>query len=638
MAKLILLRRKTFSRLFSVFFCVAFAGLSPNLIGAQAIEWKVKDPFRLIDYSKPGTEHWRIQENESASKFVLRLMASGDRNQLPPYKYTRYIRDDENRTRPLFDRDYVFPQYVQVSAWLSAPLEGECDWVYGGKDGKGGTFNCDRVFEFDARTHLNPGPSDLVVKHRSTGREIAKIRIVVKDRLVLGLGDSFASGEGNPDKPAEADPIKLIKLADKNKNKKPSGRWMGRKPKDAETNWLLSKAEWLDNQCHRSLFSQHVLAAMLLSAANQHESVTLLPLACSGAEVLDGLLIAQQEPPGGGGPVVESQVNSAIRHLCKSADAKPRDAIFHRGSSGSDVLKPLEQKVLRCEGGPREPDAILLSIGGNDVGFAYAVAWAAIPYSGRLGRWATGRAEKEFPPVCPSEWEGKRCGKSRPPARYRIDNWLPHYYQYLMDELRASGLLKYPKRVYLTAYPDPTYKEGGTEVCDGIRSADALEQIRTMIPIFPSTWDFLFIKTEVDELKDNVIAPLGDVMQEAANKHKWTFVNEYLEKIRKDHGLCAEKDGERKGQPMYPHITKEGWYPKSPHLEWAYDTSRQRWFRNTNDSILFQYEGDEGYKKNPMKGSIKGAFHPDFRAHALMADEVFNAVSKNWYEHAGEQR
>lgn len=624
--------RKLFPRCFTALFCVVFAAIGPSLIQAQTIVWEVISPFRFIDYSKSGTEHWAIPFDKSASDFVTELMADANRNNLPPFTSTNYIRDRKAGDTTLFDREYVFPQYVRVTARLLPPVEGECDWTYGGNDGKRGKFKCDELFEFEANTHLNPGPSELVIIDSSSGQVLDKTQVVVKDRLVLGLGDSFGSGQGNPDKPAEADPVKLKGLADKNRNRIINGRWM--KIKNAKVNWLKSKAEWLDNQCHRSLFSQHVLTAMRLASTNSKESVTLLPLACSGAEVLDGLLIPQKEPPFGKRPVADSQVNFAIRHLCPSGEFHPPvNQVYPRRESGRDRPRAIRQKLLRCKGGVRTPDAILLSIGGNDVGFAHAIAWAALPYSGRLGRFVTGTVERIFPVVCPSDSTGPRCGRVFPPAKSRISNWLPDYYQYLMDELQASGLVSDPKKVFLTAYPDPTYAKGGNEVCNINASEDALEQMRTMLPsgLRPRTsWDLWFTKDEVKELQDHVIAPLSIAMENAANKHDWTFVNEYLEQIRKDHGLCSGYDREQSAcdsvksepAPMYPHIRNGCWHPKRPDLEWAYDTSRQRWFRNTNDSILFQFDG--------TKSSIKGAFHPDFRAHALMADYVFLEVSSRW--------
>jgi hypothetical protein len=72
-----------------------------------------------------------------------------------------------------------------------------------------------------------------------------------RDVLIVSMGDSLASGEGNPDVPVS------------------SGR----------------PATWKDGRCHRSAKSGPSLAAKAYEDASPHTSVTFLSMACSGAEV-----------------------------------------------------------------------------------------------------------------------------------------------------------------------------------------------------------------------------------------------------------------------------------------------------------------------------------------------------------------
>jgi hypothetical protein len=76
------------------------------------------------------------------------------------------------------------------------------------------------------------------------------------DLLVVSIGDSVASAEGNPDVPAA----------------------FGR------------NAVWLQPNCHRSLFSAPAQAALALERGDQGSSVSFVPLACSGAQITSGLL------------------------------------------------------------------------------------------------------------------------------------------------------------------------------------------------------------------------------------------------------------------------------------------------------------------------------------------------------------
>jgi hypothetical protein len=86
------------------------------------------------------------------------------------------------------------------------------------------------------------------------GRSDAKtFPLTVRDYLIISIGDSIASGEGNPDE---------IYLS-------PS-----------------SPDEWMDRPCHRSWNSGPALAARAMEQADDRTSVTFVSLACSGATLV----------------------------------------------------------------------------------------------------------------------------------------------------------------------------------------------------------------------------------------------------------------------------------------------------------------------------------------------------------------
>ena len=76
------------------------------------------------------------------------------------------------------------------------------------------------------------------------------------DHLIVSIGDSVASGEGNPD--------------------------VG--------GYLLRGARWLDRQCHRSMLSGAARAALRAERGEETSRITFVPLGCSGASVPRGLL------------------------------------------------------------------------------------------------------------------------------------------------------------------------------------------------------------------------------------------------------------------------------------------------------------------------------------------------------------
>jgi hypothetical protein len=102
------------------------------------------------------------------------------------------------------------------------------------------------------RLDLGDGePHELALE---SGGETASETVAARDLLVVSIGDSVASGEGNPDVASAVRP------------------------------------RWLERRCHRSMRSGAAQAALALAAGDPHSSVTFLPLACSGATVAEGLL------------------------------------------------------------------------------------------------------------------------------------------------------------------------------------------------------------------------------------------------------------------------------------------------------------------------------------------------------------
>jgi lysophospholipase L1-like esterase len=148
---------------------------------------------------------------------------------------------------------------------------------------------------------LPEGPYDVTLEVRGAGRtDRMSMPVEVRNLLVVALGDSYASGEGNP---------------------RNVGAWL--RGVGAFTPY------WDEDPCHRSARGAPALAALALENASPRTSVTLVDVACSGATVGSGIL----------GPQTGS------------------------GRSTSQV----EQAVALM--GQQAADAVLLSIGGNDVGF-----------------------------------------------------------------------------------------------------------------------------------------------------------------------------------------------------------------------------------------------------------------------------
>src|SRR5258708_5063568 len=184
---------------------------------------------------------------------------------------------------------------------------------------------------------------------------------MVRDIFIAGLGDSIASGEGNPDRP--------IALSDEGfcfrsylgtagaQYYRPSraGYKGGRACEAPDTLqvWQRQSALWFNSACHRSLYSYQTRTALALAVQYPHIAVTYLPLACTGATIPDGLFGSQRArecPPTKSASSCLGAVNAQLAELREAVTAAKR--------------RQPERKL----------DLILLSIGANDINFSGLVA------------------------------------------------------------------------------------------------------------------------------------------------------------------------------------------------------------------------------------------------------------------------
>src|SRR5262249_11801135 len=145
---------------------------------------------------------------------------------------------------------------------------------------------------------------DLAVPGESTRRATADI--AVRDLLIAGLGDSIASGDGNPDRPVvlsdEGFCFRRFASASSAEYFRPGrDRFSGDRACDADHvgdsgrfEWARLSARWMNAACHRSLYGYQLRAALALAIENPHLAVTFLPLACTGATINDGLFNGQR--------------------------------------------------------------------------------------------------------------------------------------------------------------------------------------------------------------------------------------------------------------------------------------------------------------------------------------------------------
>jgi hypothetical protein len=226
----------------------------------------------------------------------------------------------------------------------------------------------------------------VMVTRTSPNGPPASVTVAPKDRLVIGFGDSFTSGEGNPER------LALF-----------SGKpWTGgnlpdRAPDPVSLATKDTRAQWTDRWCHRSVYSWQIRTALDAALNDPHQSFTILPYGCSGATIMDGVLygyngVEWSAATDKGVTGSRSEVGLAYQEICQPDAFRSYCASGAPWCGRTDAPAPrqeqargfyaaaapaLRRAAMRC--GPtnvfkRSADALLIDIGINDVGFA---SWAA---------------------------------------------------------------------------------------------------------------------------------------------------------------------------------------------------------------------------------------------------------------------
>jgi lysophospholipase L1-like esterase len=161
------------------------------------------------------------------------------------------------------------------------------------------------------RIHLPQGPYTVQLTATgllgNDGPQVATANVLVKDLLIVSIGDSFASGEGNPVVPGAISP-----------------------------QWAYSPDPAMDTEnadAHRSTIAAPAQFALQLQQANPHEAVTFVSVANSGASIPVGVL----------GPMASV------------------------GDPGHEL--PAEIAELRQIIGTRQIDVLTVTVGANDIRF-----------------------------------------------------------------------------------------------------------------------------------------------------------------------------------------------------------------------------------------------------------------------------
>jgi hypothetical protein len=587
------------------------------------ISWEVRNRFRLFREERDFLLHAESvrDRNVLASEQALELQSDGRgwaRNMVNRLCINMQGRVSEPCMRDNVQESYLTPadHAIVVRLTGAVPVGATCAWSF--DDGEGPrqqTFDCAEPVNLRVRY----GRPTVTTVDVSSGAETQRVstEIRVRDILIAGLGDSIASGEGNPDRP--------IALSDEGfcfryylgsaaaQYYRPSrGSYKGGRAceaPDSLQNWQRYAALWLNPACHRSLYSYQTRTAITLSVRYPHIAVTYLPLACTGATIADGLFGSQRArecPPSKSNATCQVSVNGQLDEL--------RDALT----------------AARRRQPDRQLDLVLLSIGANDIYFSGLVADVIVDT-------ATERALF------------KRSGviASLDDSRSALTRDLPQGFNKLREALKPllGGDLS---RVVYVSYANPALANGGVP-CPGGRAGFDIHPSFNANPQRLSNV-VAYVENEfLPQLKALAQCQQGVLCRDPA-ADRMTFVESHQVAFA-NHGFCARSEADPqfdrecfspKGESFDPDIVTSA---NQPMLcgrsagEYRPYLPRARWIRDANDSYFTAMTYPQGLPAAMQPADIHdatwgvlsavygGAVHPSAEGHAVMADAAFPAAA-----------
>jgi lysophospholipase L1-like esterase len=579
---------------------------------ALQVSWEVRNRFRLFREERD----FKLQAEALAGRSILAaeemLATQSDGRGWARNTVGRLCIDAAGRvsrpcTRDGVKEDYLAPVDHAVSVRLAGavPVGAVCAWSFDdGDPPQQSTADCSEPINLRVRY----GRTTAVTVDVSGGSETVQHvtgEIAVRDVLIAGLGDSIASGEGNPDRPValsdEGFCFRSYLGGASSTYFRPSrANFKGGRACDSDgnslQNWQRAGAQWFNPACHRSLYSYQTRAAIALAVQNPQIAVTYLPLACTGATIAEGLFGAQRAREcvvGKNGLTCQGTVNAQIAEL--------REAM-----AAATQRQP-----------SRQLDLVLLSVGANDINFSGLVA-DVILESG---------TERTL---------SRRTGVLG-----------------TVDEARATLRTELPQgfsrlsRVIYVSYGNPALVGGAP--CPGGRAGFDIH------PSFGADPQRLaevanFVQNEFLPQIKNLAQCSGGVLCGDRRADRMTFVDQHQAEFA-NHGFCARADSDPAfdrqcfsptGDSFVADIVAGASNPLAcgqGASDFRAYAPRARWIRDANDSYFAAMTYPQAAKSTNQPTDIHdatwgvlsalygGAIHPTAEGHAAMADAALPAIT-----------
>ncbi|MBR0754532.1 hypothetical protein JQ604_20295 [Bradyrhizobium jicamae] len=601
-----------------------FASAAQAQTGPLQITWEVRNRFRLFREERD----FLLQVDAGlgrtvlASEQALEMQSDGRgwaRNTVNRLCIDLLGRVNEPCTRDNVKESYLTPIDHPIVVRLAGPVPvgATCAWSFDDGDGpQTSTFDCAEPINLRVRY----GRTTIATADVSSaeGNQRVATEIAVRDIFIAGIGDSIASGEGNPDR--------AIGLSDEgfcfrsylgatasSQYFRPSraGYKGGRacEAPDTLANWQRHGALWFNSACHRSLYSYQTRTALALAVQYPHIAVTYLPLACTGATISDGLLGSQRAReclPTKSANTCSGSVNAQLSEL--------REALTAARKRQPD----------------RKLDLVLLSIGANDIYFSGLVADVIVDTTTERALFQRGGSMA-----------------SVDDARSALARDLPASFAKLREALKplvGNDL----SRVIYTSYANPTLVNGGAP-CPGGRAGFDIHPSFNADPRRLAAVSSFVQNEFLPQLRGLALCQSGIICRNPRSD-RMTYVDAHQDAFA-SHGFCARANTDPEfdrdcfaanGDSFETDIVAAANQPlkcgRSAGEYRAY-SPRARWIRDANDSYFAAMTYPQALPSSQQPTDIHdatwgilsavygGAVHPTAEGHAAMADAAVPAAA-----------
>jgi hypothetical protein len=590
------------------------------------ITWEVANRFRLFRDERDFRRHVEAESGRGVLEAEQDLAEASEGRGWARDMVVRLCLDAIGQVADQCTRDGVRENYLapadhrlEVRATGEIATGAACTWSFADGDAKPRVINADCSAPVSVRARYGRTTTasvDIAVAGEPIRRAIEDI--AVRDLLIAGLGDSVASGDGNPDRPVALTDdgfcFRRFDAARQTEFFRP-GRvgFKGDRSCDSGSaendreGWALLSARWMGGACHRSLYGHQLRAALGLAIENPHLAVTFLPLACTGTTIDVGLLAPQRS----------RELN------CGSGVPCPR-------TSPAQVtqLYDLVARARRTQP-DRRLDLMFLTVGANDIGFPGLVADSIIdtPNERRIFRSAgiIGSVEASL-----AKLEGKLPGDF---ARLRA----------ALAPLLDNAF----ERIVYVSYSNPAL--AGGQPCPGGRAGFDIN------PTFTVGADRLartsaFVQQKfLPTLKDIATCKASAACTSASES--MTFVDAHQAAFA-EHGFCARAESDPQfdrqcfladGKSFEESLVEGAAQPLACGVavsEFGAYAPRARWIRTANDSYFAAMTFPEGVSSTIQPSNLHdstwgilsavygGAVHPTAEGHAAMADAALDGARR----------